>query len=230
MSKYSITLTKTTEKSDFTIPFSESLSANKVYEIGLVSFSTYNNIHNITRENNLFRYTKRVEDRNGQITITPSYYPIKPGAYELEEIISMSHQGGGYFSKDVYSGKVNIHLPEKCQIDFSEGDSFHEILGFEKKVYYGAESIKASNLPKVRSVHTINIKCDLLDKDNILYSFPITSIPARGKIDERMNPPLYLPITKKPSNDVNIRILDQDGNLINFNGSEITIFLHLREI
>jgi len=229
MSKYSITLTKTSNTSDFIIPFSDSLSPNKEYQIGLVSFSTYNNIYNITKDNNLFRFTKRIELGDDDYRLEDSYYPLKPGAYELQEIIDhLKNRGGGYFLKEDLTGIVYMHLPEKCQIDFSEGDSFHELLGFEKKLYYGKLVFPSKNPPKIRSVQTINIECDIAK--SYLYSFPTNTVPLRAKIDERMNPPLYLPIIKKGFDNIHIRILDQDGNLINFNNSEINIFLHLREI
>ena len=81
MTKYSKTLTTSTDKSNFIIPFNDSLSSNKEYEIGLISFSTLNNIYNITKDNNMFRY---VTDEGGYVR----YYPLNPGAYEIEEILT----------------------------------------------------------------------------------------------------------------------------------------------
>ena len=67
-------------------------------------------------------------------------------------------------------------------------------------------------------------------KDNIIYNFPSFGVPVGYKIIERMNPPLYLPITRKVINDIRFRILDQDCNLISFNNEEINISLHLKQV
>ena len=45
-----------------------------------------------------------------------------------------------------------------------------------------------------------------------------------------MNPPLYLPITRKVINDIRFRILDQDCNIISFNNEEININLNLKQV
>ena len=67
-------------------------------------------------------------------------------------------------------------------------------------------------------------------KDNIIYNFPAFTVPVGYKILERMNPPLYLLITRKVINDIRFRILDQDCNLISFNNEEIYISLHLKQV
>ena len=47
---------------------------------------------------------------------------------------------------------------------------------------------------------------------------------------ERMNPPKYLPVSRKVIDSIHIRIIDQDGDLISFNGEEITMWLDLKQV
>ena len=50
------------------------------------------------------------------------------------------------------------------------------------------------------------------------------------KIVERMNPPNYLPSCRKYIMDINFKILNQEGELIDFNGEEISMYLHLKQV
>ena len=110
------------------------------------------------------------------------------------------------------------------------------LLGFTSGVYKPGLYISQNKI-NISNINTINIECDLIQggfyngiKDNFLYNFPSFTVPVGYKIIERMNPPLYLPITRKVINDIRFRILDQDCNLISFNNEEINISLHLKQV
>ena len=303
--KYSRTIKATSDVSDFRIhfPISINLEQDLNYELGLMWFSSYNSIYNITNENNNFVYSK-----DGGKTF--QQFKINPGAYEIKEIESELKKNLGdliTIQPQLSTGKVVINLAENVIIDFTKENNLSELLGFEKKIYkdddrrHGqgpADGLKSSthsvsdqrssltfsstsivslkesskiqvlenlakihdgqkssgssihvseNLAKITNILDINIECDLVngnysamphdqgsysagELDNILYSFPANTVPLGYKFIERMNPPNYLPITRKTINDVHIRIIDQDGNLINFNGEKINLYLHLKQV
>ena len=126
----------------------------------------------------------------------------------------------------------------KIFIDFSVPNNFADLLGFDKNIYSPTSTFYTStNKINISNLNTINIECDLIQggfyngvKDNIIYNFPSFTVPVGYKIIERMNPPLYLPITRKSITDIRFRILDQDCNLISFNNEEINISLHLKQV
>ena len=58
--------------------------------------------------------------------------------------------------------------------------------------------------------------------------FPV--VPPRYKIIEVLSQVIYLPVTVKSIDHLQIRIVDQDGRLVNFRGEVITIRLHIKKV
>jgi len=234
--KYSRTIKATSDKSDFRIhfPININLDNDLNYELGLMWFTSYNTIYNITNENNIFNFSK-----DGGKTFQTII--INPGAYEIKEIDSEIKTKTGLkdlisIQPQISTGKVIMTLGENIQIDFIKKYSLNELLGFEKKVYKDRINI-SENLAKITNITDINIECDLVNGnysngnlDNILYSFPANTVPLGYKFIERMNPPNYLPISRKIISDIHIQIVDQDGKVINFNGEKINLYLHLKQV
>ncbi len=65
---------------------------------------------------------------------------------------------------------------------------------------------------------------------NILYTIPAYTVPVGYKIFQKEASPIYLPLTRNNISNYRIRIVDEDGNLINFNGEEITMLLHIKQV
>ena len=127
-------------------------------------------------------------------------------------------------------------MSTKLFIDLSHQTSFANLLGFDLAVYKPGIHTSQNKI-NITDINTINIECDLVQggfynvtKDNIIYNFPAFTVPVGYKIIERMNPPLYLSITRKIISDIRFRILDQDCNIISFNKEEINISLHLKQV
>ena len=232
-SKYSTVLKSSSNESDwvmhFPVPLELDTSFN--YELGLMFFSVYNTIFNITSGNNIFKYKEKEEDNQWKT------FKVTPGAYELKNLDN--------YLKTIFPDKIKLE-PElttgKCKmttklvIDFSDKNSFAKLLGFEPLIYKPGIHTSQNKI-NISDINTINIECDLVQggfyngiKDNIIYNFPAFTVPVGYKIIERMNPPLYLPIMRKEITDIRFRILDQDCNLISFNKEEINISLHLKQV
>ena len=129
-------------------------------------------------------------------------------------------------------------MKNKLTVTFS--NTLCHILGFEKTSYPPGEHL-GETMIDISLVTDINIECDLIDggyiilnnemkSSNILYTFPANTVPFGYKIVERMNPPIYLPIINHVISNMHIRILDQNGKLISFNGEKISMLLHLKQV
>ena len=237
-SKYSTVLKTSSRESDWVMHFSVPLELDPAfnYELGMIFFSVYNTIFNITELNNVIKYKEKEEDAWKEWKVTP-------GAYELKNLDN--YLKTVFHDKDVNNPKLKIE-PElttsRCKmstrlfIDFSPQNSFRKLLGFEPTVYKPGIHTSQNKI-NITDINTINIECDLIQggfyngvKDNIIYNFPALTVPVGYKIIERMNPPLYLPITRKLIIDIRFRILDQDCHLIYFNNEEINMSLHLKQV
>ena len=120
-SKYSTVLKTSSKDSNwimhFPVPLELDSSFN--YELGLMFFSVYNTIFNITdKNNNNFKYKEKETDEWKTISITP-------GAYELKNLDS--------YIKNITTDKIKLEIDlttSKCKmynkifVDFSVPNNF----------------------------------------------------------------------------------------------------------
>ena len=227
-SKFSTTIKANSTTSDFNIRFPIPLVLDSTlnYELGLLWFSTYNAIYNI----GAYKFEYSVDGKDTESMLTP-------GAYEIPEIgIELKSLTG----KDiVLEPKISLH---KCilktkgvYIKFSK--ELADVLGFNANHICRPGDKTGERLVNINNVSDINIECDLIQgcynngvSSNLLYSFPSNTVPSGYKLTERMNPPIYIPINRKQISNIHIRIVDQNDKTIDFNGENISMYLHLRQV
>ena len=203
------------------------------YKIGLIWLTCYNTIYNITNENNSY-------------TIDNVVKKFEPGAHEISNINKLF--GGDNKSEkllpdqkigvfvDVSTSKCIMKIKEGSVLKFDEKSFFHTILGFKKGEYKSGEH-KSDNIIQITNITSMNVECDIVDgsyingeKTNILYSWPSFTVDIGYKFLEKPNPITYLPVIRKLIDSIHIRIIDNNGNLINFNGETISINLELTQV
>ena len=250
-SKYSTTFSIDSKESDirFRLPTPLILDQKLNYELGLSWFSVYNRLFNINETNNKFFSIYRLEHAQK--------IELSPGAYEIKNLSNiMNIKICKQLKIEVDPKNLQIELipdltngkclmKNKVSIIFSEG--LAKLLGFEGGKKYDAGEHLSENNINISNVTRINIECDQIEggyvdmgiirssiphlrTTNIIYSFPAFAVPFGFKILERMNPPIYFPLISKTISEMRIRILDQNGNLLSFNGEDISMYLHLRQV
>lgn len=85
-------------------------------------------------------------------------------------------------------------------------------------------------------VNAIKILCNIVtgtydngQLSHIIHEF-FPTVPAGFKIVESPQSVIYLPINTKLINNITFKIVDQDGDLLNFRGETITIRTHLKSV
>lgn len=166
---------------------------------------------------------------------------IPPGAYEVRNIleyIKKAFDGLGIkFETTVneYTQKVTLH---SCSVDleFTGKDSIHRLLGFIDCTIPANTYREAENIVNISTLNTIVIECDLVDgsylngdKCHTIHQFALQT-PHGFKIVEVPRNIVYLPIRHKRIQSIQIRIVDQDGNPIDFCGEKIACRLHIKRI
>lgn len=230
---YTFTLTGVESILQATISPPIVLDNDAEYSLGLVNFETYNSIPNIDHSNNKFYVGNRI--------IT-----IPEGSYELDDInryLRFQLDNPRVNSKDSIflniTGNNNTLLSEiKCtaQIDFTKSDSIGALLGFKPRILK-ADKHHTSDYPaNILKVNAICIYCNLVSgsyRNNeeahfIHQLFP--NVPPGYKIVENPTNVVYLPINTKVIDSLTIKIVDQDGELVNFRGETVTVRLHLKRL
>lgn len=244
--KYSRSIIISSKESDIRTRFPTriELDPNRNYEAGLIWFSAYNTIFNIDKSNNKFIYS----NDNGKTWKTLT---LSPGAYEYMQLDSeikrlmianddwdktnKTYNISIDVNKSTGQSIININNPS-YSVDFTEAGTIRTLLGFNS-IKLGNGYNASNTIVQITNLATINIECSLVEGSyfngnlgNILYSFPAYTVPVGYKIFERIYVPIYLPVSLKNISEIRTKIIDEDGKLIDFNGEEISLFIHLRQV
>lgn len=201
------------------------LSPDRNYALGLVELLTFNSIPNIDVGNNKFYVS-------GEVIVIPT------GSYEIEDIDNyMKHI---LINKniliDIKPNNNTLRSEIRCNhdIDFTPADSIGRLLGFTQRILV-ANKTHESDLPvAILKVNALRVECSLTtgayineQKVHTIHEF-FPFVPPGYKIIEVPSHVIYLPILNRIIDNIQLRIVDQDGNLVNFRGEVITIRLHIK--
>ena len=115
------------------------------------------------------------------------------------------------------------------QIDFRQRDSIGRLLGFIPQIL-APNKLHTSDWPvSILKINCIRVQWNITtgaylngEKVHTIHEF-FPAVPPGFKIIEIPAQVIYLPIAVKSINNIQIRILNQDSNLVNFRGEIITI-------
>lgn len=231
----SITLTLTGDSSSLTSHFHPEIELDKRYNYSccLLDFSTYNSIPNVHENNNKFYYKHANTDKYKIIEI-----PV--GSYEIDDI-------GVYLSKVLHKidPKINFRLTgnknimksiieTSVTIDFTKPGCIGKLLGFDRKILHDSTNYTSDNIVNIQHISAIRIDCNLTSgsyhngkNTHTIYEFNPTVNPGY-KIIEKPKNLIYLPMNRHRLNNVNITIVDQNGEFINFRKELITCRIHIK--
>ena len=138
------------------------------------------------------------------------------------------------------SGWTNPGLPLSgyCPQFVVPNTAFQQIIGFTAGTYVGAttttiQSFVSSFTPQVSPVQSLQVGCSLLrnymnQNPTILYTFNSTGVSFGGLISTLPNFPQFSPIMPGNYNQIDVTFLDQSGNPLAINDTNLTIMLLLK--
>ena len=201
------------------------LSSDKNYVLGLIELLTFNSIPNIDKSNNKFYVGDEV------ITIPTGSYEIEDIERYLQETltpkgISISLKPNNNTLRSV----INCSHP----IDFRSRDTIGQMLGFIPRVIHPNRA-QSSDFPvTILKVNALRVECNITSgayingcKVHTIHEF-FPAVPPGYKIIEVPSQVIYLPVNVKSIDHLEVRLVDQDGNLVNFRGEVITVRLHIK--
>ena len=89
---------------------------------------------------------------------------------------------------------------------------------------------------RILKINSLRVECNITtgaymngQKVHTIHEF-FPAVSPEFKIIEIPIQVIYLPLTTKTIDNIQIRIVDQDGTLVNFRGEVITIRLHIKSV
>lgn len=226
--------------SDFYPPIE--LSTTNRYGLALLGFYTYNSIFNIDESNNLFAYKKNENE------VKATKLAIPPGAYEVDEIqnamltalqTSSKDRGANIFSLTANNNTMKCEIRSKFIIDFTGSNCIGKMLGFGKVVLKSDQKHESRFQVDIMKVRIIRVDCNITSgaylnsqQCHTLFEFDIEVEPGY-KITKEPQNNIYLPLKpegRQSIDNITLRILDDNGDLIDFRGEKIIIKLELKKI
>lgn len=203
------------------------LSSSKNYVLGLVELLTFNSIPNIDVGNNKFYVG------TDEIVLPTGSYEIEDIEIYLRKVLAPK---GIKISVKPNNNTLRSVIECDRPINFQPRDSIGELLGFAPRVLDAIVTHSSDQPVKILKVNALRVECNITSGAYIngqpvhtIHEF-FPAVPPGYKIIEVPSQVIYLPITVKSIEHLQVRIVDQDGNLVNFRGEIISIRLHLKSV
>lgn len=178
---------------------------------------------------------------NNHKKIPLTFIKIPTGSYELEQLAE-------YLQKRIKKkGSKLVLQPNKntlrCElfcnqpIDFSRPNTVGPLLGFRSDQVLDAYEAHESQLPaNILKVNVIRVECNIITgsylnnrASHTIHEFS-PRVPPGYKINEVPQNVIYFPITVKNIQKIELSLVDQNNQSINFRGETITIRLHIKKV
>lgn len=216
-----------------------SLDPNGSYCCALLDFSTYNSIPNIIQgKNNEFKYRKNSVANKERIIQLPT------SMYEVEDILNYLkaelHADRISLTYNISEGSSTVQISFDCDIVWT-GGTVLEVIGFENeknsKPFNKGWLYRSNHIAKITDIDVIRIECDIAFGSYIngrhchtIHQFSHCKVPPGYKFIEVPQHIIYLPIKENRLRSIQISVVDQDGNLIDFRGEQISCRIHIKKI
>lgn len=237
MSSFTVSLTG--NSSELAATFFPELVLDDKYEYscGLLDFTTYHSIPNITHKNNKFYY-----DNGNAEKMDFGIIELPIGCYEAEDALNYikSALKEKLISFEYKINKNTLKTTINCsaKIVFGFMESILEVFGFKgeygKQIQANVEA-ESDDVIKISKLSVIRVECNIVTGAYVngrlchsIYEFPSNKVDVGYKIIEQPRNIIYLPIVMKRISFIQISIVDQDGNPIDFRGEDITCRIHIK--
>jgi hypothetical protein len=198
------------------------------YEVGLLSFDSYNSIPNIDERNN------KVHFGTGEVEEIPT------GSYELKDIFekmkSLVEDHNHIFSFESSINTFSATIKCSTDLDFTKPNSIGPLLGFHSRVLKANKKHKSDFVVDIFRVDVIDVTCSIAggsymngEKSQSVHAFSLQVGPG-FKIREKPSEVIYHPVKTTVLDSISLKVLDQDGRPVNFRNERVTIRLHIRRV
>ena len=195
------------------------------WEVGLISFTTYNSIPNVEEGlNNLIHF--------GSNTIM-----LPTGSYEINDINTFIQRNVVKPEELTIKANNNTLKTEVYgtqELDFTRDHSIGPLLGFSARKLEPYKWHESDTPVDIIRVDTIRVGCNIArgsyqngSESHVIHEFsPV--VPPGFKIVERPHNVTYLPLSVDNIQNITITLCDQDNEPINLRGERVDVTLCIR--
>ena len=217
---------------------------NKQFKLAVTFLTGYNGIFNVTDKNNKFYFKKAIRDEDFiQIRISEGAYEIESLNNEIKRIIFEK----GHYTETNYPFRITPNfstlgsiveiLTPGPQISFVSDDSIGSLLGFNEIPVWGKYNL-SDNPVDILSFDNIFIETDIAKgmifkgkRTGIIHNFTMDVDPGYKYIEQfRGGVQWYMMESKDIISTICFKLINENGNLVSFNGQSITFRLSIKEI
>lgn len=165
------------------------------------------------------------------------YIQLQIGSYEIADIERQVNDLCNInLQISVDKNTLKCTLKSSHMIYFNEKHTLASILGFKgDRILLPGIAHKSDYIIKISGVNVIKIECNIIegaysndDPMHTLHEFYPT-VGIGYKIVEVPQNVIYLPLTVRTIHNINIRIVDQSNNLVDFRGELVTLRVHIKK-
>lgn len=205
------------------------------YEIALTSLETYYSFPNIDAKNNIVKISLDKEATWKTIKIPTGCYGLKAidAEFQRQIIVNGGKKDDAKFEANRNTFQCILTIKDNIAVNFETENSLRSVLGFKAKKYRKGryESEKIVNIMRVNS---IMVHCDIIGssylngiQQPIIYSF-FPDVNPGNKIISSPQTLIYLPVTLSIISQMTSWLTDQDEELLDLRGEELTLKFHIK--
>lgn len=170
-----------------------------------------------------------------------AYIEIPEGSYEIVDIENYLKKTlepeGIALSLRINTNTLKSVLNCSVPVYFDREKNIGSVLGFNKQTFINTNSDNESDrCIKINSVDVFKIDCNIISGSysnnklsHTLHEFYPT-VPAGYKVMEIPRTLIYLPVTVRSIHNISVRITDQNSELLNFRGENISLRIHIKKV
>ena len=140
------------------------------------------------------------------------------------------------FQLSANNNTLKSEIVSSVDIHFKEG-TIGKILGFKNQTIKGDSIVKISDYPaEIIKVNSLCVDCSIAEGSylngipvHIIHQF-FPNVSPGFKIIETPQNIIYFPVTVKVIDKINIKIIDQNGDLVNFRNETVSLRLHVKKL
>lgn len=215
------------------------LDPNANYCCALLDFTSYNSIPNIIAGvNNEFRYKMKNAEKEKIIALPTSMYEILDILDYLKTELNREHIS---FTYDINEASATVQISFDTEVLWT-GGTVLDVIGFSYKNKENSNKFernykyRSDQIAKITSIDVIRVECDIVSGAymngkicHTIHQFSNCKVPPGYKFIEIPRHTVYLPIKEKYLRSIQISVVDQDDNLIDFRGEQISCRIHIKK-